>query len=479
MNHYMRGILRSCVDLGAWLWASGEEAVLRYGMARVFLSLVFAAFAWAAAAQEEVILTPEQVQVLAERAVQAGDFPAAERLSSLVLSGDPENPRALLTRAAVARAAGALDDAAELAARSHGLAENPAVRFEAAMLVADVRARQERFTTSQIWLRRADQAAPDARRRDIAANAYRQVSRANPFSVQLRFTAQPSNNVNNGAETTVIEIGGLPFSLNPSGQQLGGYEANVGMSLGYRLNEDQTQRTDLLSELFYRKIWLDSEAEETAPNVRASDFDYGALVLGLRHSRLVWPDLGVTRATGLLGQSWYGGDELARWGELQLSQQVRQGDDAFLTFGTSMRRELRLDDDINSNYSLALSLDRAQVFGDGRVSYGASVKNVWSNSNTVDNASVQLRGSWALGEVNGLRPTLTGSVERRNYHQFSTTGGTRRDTTASIGMTVVFPDVSYFGFAPQLEMRARRTWSNVDIYDRNAYSVGVTAVSRF
>ena len=82
-------------------------------------------------------------------------------------------------------------------------------------------------------------------------------------------------------------------------------------------------------------------------------------------SRVIWPELGVSRVTGLIGQSWYGGDALARWGEVQVSQVVRQGDAAQLTFGSVVRAEKRLDDDINSNRSLSLSVDRAQVVGDG------------------------------------------------------------------------------------------------------------------
>ena len=442
------------------------------GFAAVWLST-------AAVAQQEVVLTPAQAQVLAEQAAMAGEFATAERLSALVLSGDPENARALLVRGAVARSVGAFDEAADLAARAYAASDDPVVRFEAAMMVGDVRARQERFLTSELWLRRADQAAPDDRRRELAAAAFRQVSQANPLTIQLTFTARPSNNVNNGAETTVIEIGGLPFTLDPSGQQLGGYEASAGVSLGYRLSQDETQRTDLLGEVFYRKIWLDSEAKAAAPGVEGSDFDYGAVIAGIRHSRLVWPELGVSRVTGLLGQSWYGGERLARWGEVQLSQSVAQGEDALLTFGTALRTETRLDDDINSNRSVSLSLDRAQVVGDGRVSYGVVAKNVVSDSATVDLASVTLRGSWGLGTIGIVQPTLTGSVERRVYHEFVTVADGRRDTTAALGVTFVFPELSYYGFVPRLAIEARRTWSNVDIYDRNAYSVGLTAVSRF
>ena len=425
-------------------------------------------------------LTVLQARALAHQAALQGDLPLADALSSALLEQYPDDPQALLVRAVVARGVGRLDDAHDAAARAYHNTDIPALRFDAAMLAADIQTRREKFTSAQIWLRRADQAAPDEPRQQLVARAYQQVSRRNPLRVQLRFTARPSNNVNNGAETIVIDIGGLPFLLDPSGQQLGGYEASTGVSLSFRLSESETQKTEALGELFYRKIWLTSDAKAKAPGAKGSDFDYGVLIGGLRHQRLIWPEVGISRITGLVGQSWYGGDELARWGELQLGQTVEQGNNRRLNFGTVLRTEKRLDDDINSAVSLALTAEasRAAASG-GQYAFGGAVKNVWSDSATVDHFSTTLFASRAFDRIGAIRPSLRASVEQRVYHKFSTAPGGREDLSLSLGVDFVWPDISYYGFQPRLSLQARRTESNVDIYDRNEYSIGLTAVSRF
>ncbi|MDD9920707.1 MAG: hypothetical protein OXQ92_00255 [Boseongicola sp.] len=420
-----------------------------------------------------------QVRVLALQAAQAQDWATADALSSALLRDNPDDADALLVRALVARAAGDLDASAAAGRRSYELSTNPALKFEAAILVADVLNRQEKYTRSQIWLRRADQTAVRPEQKQLAANAYRSVSARNPLAVQLRFGARPTNNANNGAETTIIEIGGLPFVLDPSGQQLGGFEVSGGLSFSYRLDQGQRHRRDLVGELSARKIWLDSEAATLAPGVRSSDFDYAAAIVGVRERRLIWDDLGPTDITGLFGQSWYGGDALARWGELRLGQSVRRNDTSAFNFGTVLRSEKRLDDDINSSHALSLSAGYAGRLENGGFSVSATFKNVWSDSGTVDLFSTTLSARRAFDTIGSVRPTLHGSVEQRIYHKFATAPGGREDVSASIGLDVTWPGISYYGFSPQLELRARRTFSNVDIYDRNEYSAGLTAVSRF
>ena len=142
----------------------------------------------------------------------------------------------------------------------------------------------------------------------------RMCAKKNPLQVQLRFSLKPSKSVNNAAETAVIEIGGLPFRLDDSGVQLGGWEGAVGLSFGYRVSASETYRTDLLGEDFYAKVWLNSDAATLAPDASGSHFDYGNLAFGVRHRRLIWPELGPSTVTGVVGQSWYGGDPLARDG---------------------------------------------------------------------------------------------------------------------------------------------------------------------
>jgi len=216
--------------------------------------------------QDALTISVPQARTLARQALQVGNFALADRLSSVLLQNNPEDAEALLIRALTARAAGALDLAESAAADAYRASDNPILQFDAAFLVADIKARNEQYTRAQLWLRRADNVAPDEPRSDAVQRAFQNVSRRNPLGIQLRFTARPSNNVNNGAETLVIDLGGLPFNLDPSGQQLGGYEASTGVSLSYRLSEDETQKTEALAELFHRKIWLDSAAKDLAPS---------------------------------------------------------------------------------------------------------------------------------------------------------------------------------------------------------------------
>lgn len=433
-----------------------------------------------AEAAETVVVSAAQARAAALQAVREGRTEVAEALSSALLARDEGDAAALLVRALLRRDAGRLEEARAASAAAWRNAEAPALRFDAAFLTADILARQERLTRAQIWLRRADQAAPDPARRQLAAGAYQAVARRNPLQVSLRFGLKPSNNVNNGAETLTIDIGGLPFVLDDSGQQLGGWEASAGVSLGFRLSESRTHRTDAIADVFYRRVWLDDTAAATAPGVRGSDFDYGAVVGGIRHQRLIWAGLGPSSVTGIVGQSWYGGDALARWGEIQLGQIVRQGEDSAFHFGLQARIEKRLDDSVNDARSVALIGEYVRSLGgEGRYSLGASLRSVWSDAATVDNLALGLNASRSFGRIGSVEPRIGLAAEARDFRKWVATPGGRQDRTVSLSLDLRWPEVSYYGFVPQATLSARKTWSDVDIYDRNEVSLGLTAVSRF
>ncbi|MGI9390975.1 MAG: surface lipoprotein assembly modifier [Boseongicola sp.] len=454
---------------------------LKQAASFLFLTVFAASFA---AAQEPAppdgALSVQQARTLAQQAALQGNLQLADILSTALLEQDPDDPQALLVRAVVARGVGRFDEAHDAATRAYHNSDIPALRFDAAMLAADIQARREKFTSAQIWLRRADQIAPDEPRQRLVAQAYQQVTRRNPLQIQLRFSARPSNNVNNGAEDIVIDIGGLPFVIGPAGQQLGGFEAAAGASISYRLSESETHRTEALGEIYYRNIWLNSSAKAKAPGVKGSDFNYGVVIGGIRHSRLIWPEIGASRVTGLVGHSWYGGDPLDRFGELALDQTVEQGEGRWLNFGTVLRTDQVLDDSINSADSLTLSAELFRLTGSGGLySAGASLRNVWSDSATVDHFSTELFASRDFARIGAIVPSVRASFEQRIYHKFSTTPDGRDDLSLSLGVEIVWPDINYYGFRPQLSLLARRTESNVDIYDRKEYSIGLSAVSRF
>ena len=170
----------------------------------------------------------------ARQALNSGDHRISDAIASALLERNPEDADAWMIRALSLRGLGQLDEARATAMQAWQYGDQLLLRYEAAYLVADILARQERYSRSQFWLRRADQVAPDDARRQLVARAFASVRKRNPLQVQLRFSLKPSNNVNNGAETTVIEIGGLPFRLDDSGVQLGGWEGAAGLSFGYR-----------------------------------------------------------------------------------------------------------------------------------------------------------------------------------------------------------------------------------------------------
>ena len=442
----------------------------------IFVAAMTAILATPAVSQE----TPRSdIRSAARAALETGDLRAADALSSILISQNPDDADALLIRTIVARANGQTDIVATSATAAYRAAQTDAQKFDAAMLAGEAAARHERFTSAQIWLRRADHYAPE-QAKETVARAYRQVSARNPLAVRLSFGVTPSSNVNNGAETTTIEIGGLPFELGDGDQELGGYEATAGVSLSYRLSASKTQQTIALADLFGKKVWLNSKAKDEAPGVDGSDFDYAAIVLGLRHTRLVWPDLGPTHLTALIGQSWSGGAKQATWRELQALQVVSQSKTSSLRFGVTMRDEDRAGEPVNASQALGLSASWTKAQKSGAVlSLGATVKSTWSDSATVDNLALGLSASQSLPDWGAIRPSISLQAETRDYRKWSTTPGGRRDDSLALRFDLVWPGMTYYGFSPKASLSARRVFSDVDIYDRTSLSLGLTAVSRF
>ena len=268
--------------------------------------------------------------------------------------------------------------------------------------------------------------------------------------------------------------------MGDDAQQLGGYEGTLGVSLSYRLSADQTSRTDALFELFGKNVWLDSDAKRDAPGVEGSDFDYGAILVGVRLSRLIWPELGPSSVSASLGQSWSGGQREALWQEVQLQQTARQGEQAAWRYTVSLRNETRNDEPIKDSQALGFSATWTTVQNGGRnLSLGALVRSTWSDSGTVDNLALGLNASHTLPTWGVILPRVTAEAVTRDYRKWASTPVGRRDDTLNLSLEMTFPEFRYYGFSPKAALRARRAWSDVDIYDRRSLSVGLKAVSRF
>ena len=157
-------------------------------------------------------------------------------------------------------------------------------RMRASLLIADQYAASDHPFLARLWLRRAFELAPDSQTRTAIALMGRRISSANPLSLSAQISVAPSNNVNNVGKTNIIMIGGLPFSFGGNARPLSGIDASAAFSATYRLGQSPTFLTEAFAEASFRKVWLDSDAAEIAPDVGSTDFDQLGLSLGLRHS---------------------------------------------------------------------------------------------------------------------------------------------------------------------------------------------------
>ena len=450
----------------------------------VLTCLAAAALPGAPAAQTAgdaaVELTLEQARALARQSLSAGNLAAAAALSDTLLDQNPEDAEMLVVRAILARSAGDTDSARAAAERAYRISNDPAVKFDAAVIMANILAREESYFAAELWVRRADQFSETEQQSEITRTLFQQVRRANPLTVELRFSIRPSNNVNNGAEELEIEIGGLPFLLDALGQQLSGIETSAGVSLRYRLSESRDQRTEFLGEFFFRDVRLSSESSELVPFARDSDFDYGVVILGLRRAELIWPDIGPTVISGVAGQSWYGGEALSRWVEFTARQTVVLDDFRALTFSGIARIDRRQDNPINDSEQYEIGVDYRQAIENaGSYGLGASFRAYESASGTVDRNVFEVTADRIFGRMGAIEPRMTLTYRRENYLKFFILPDGRREDSITLDVAVRFPDFSFYGFIPEATLRARSVGANVDIYDRNEYAFGVTMVSRF
>lgn len=459
-------------------------AIKRFATATLIASAVVFASPVAAQDGENLEIPLAQASAIAQNALRDNRPDVAFAIAQAMLRRDPDDPEAHLIMAILARGAGDLDLADEAATLAWRNAETDQQRFDAAFLAADVAARQERLTSAQIWLRRADQNAPNEIAEQSVAQAYRGVSARKPLSVRLSFSVLPSNNLNNGSPPdTVFIVGPFPFSLENA---VPGTEASLGGSLSYRLSESARHRTEFLVQTYIRRAIIASEDIEafnagTSNDITRHEFDYGVLSFGISHRQAVFDGLGPTGVRVNYGASYYRNDHLASFGELALTQDVPVDDDTFLRYGLTLRDETRFDSDAASYVSQAASLDWFRQ-AEGGPAYGIGATFTYFNSAGATTKGRQLaaRARVVFAEpILGAKADLGLNLTLRDLPEFS--GGTgRRDLTSRAVFGLNFEDLSFYGFQPRVEFVRTETNSDLDQWDRRrSYSVGTTFVSRF
>ncbi|WP_424984780.1 tetratricopeptide repeat protein [Microbulbifer sp. S227A] len=435
-----------------------------------------------------VELNAAQVRNLAINALDAGDPGLAIELAKVVLKSDPKDPLAYYI---IARSYARLDDP-DLARRAAGYAYRNAdagpARFEAAQLAARMAFEGKRYSLSQLWLRRTAIHAPTEADKARVARDYKLLRRVNPWSLRLRGDLRPSDNVNNGSDTSRNIIDGVPDegTISGAGLALSGLIASLDIAPTYRLHVDDRSMTSLGARLYVERVALSDSARATAPEVSGSDFASTYAAMTLTHARTV----GSGRSRGQasvdigFGESWYGGARNYRFARLGVARSWRPDDET--RYGLRADAERRYDARYTTNDARVLSLGAEfgkELANGDTLNLALAYQDAEAVSINGTYSTVSMRGSYTLGRAVGPARLSVGLVMGyTNYDEFlfSLNGAVPRTDKSLYGdLTLIFDRYDYAGFVPTLRLRTGRKDSNFSRFSSREFSVSLGVGSKF
>ncbi len=449
-------------------------------LAAVAASAGMALLAPAPALAETVTLAPAEARQLALQALQVHDASTAQRMARAALLARPDDVEARLILSAALTTGGEARLGEDEARRALADATTPEDRHRAERAVAAALTAQGAHTRAQVWLRRAAQSAPDARARAATVRSYRAVRRANPWHGELRLGVAPSSNINNGSAQDRMRIGGLDFDLSGSAQALSGLETTFGGGVDWQTVLGQRTRLTLGADAVSQRYRLSSEARDQAPGAENSDYARDTVEFSAALRFVAAPDAPPWDAELTLGHSWYGGEDIARYGELELTRGLRLGADTLGWVEVWGRVAERLDNDLRSSDASGVSFRLAhRIDGGALLSFGIGLSDTRSDSALVAHDAATLSLGYRLAQpVLGAQAELSAQLGRADYDG-PVYGMLREDRSMGIGASLFFRDHDLYGFAPVLDLSARRTESSVDLYDTRDLGLSVSLRSTF
>ncbi len=440
-------------------------------------------------AESEQRLTLEEGRQLALQALQADQPELTLQVARGLLQANPRDAGVyyLVANAHARRGNPYLGRRA--AAKAYRFSENSDAKFQAAQLAAQLSYRENRHTLSQIWLRRTAIHAPNEEIEERVAQDYRLVRAQNPWFFRFRGDLKPSNNVNNGSDTALQIIDGVPVAgtLNGAAQALSGLITTADIITTYRLRGDQRSATTLGGRLYVQRVALSSDAQAQAPWLRNSDFDSTYAEVSLRHAFAIGElDSGDSGFVDLAyGTSWYGG--YRSYDFVRLS-----GERRWRLRGGQI---LRVDALIENRHNARFLTNDAEIYGVGArftqpLKNGDQVHLVLALRDT--NAqrangtyqAASLRTAYEFGRSIGPMRVGAGLVLGYADYPVFRSGlffvpGGRQDRSIYGDVSMLFDQYDYAGFAPMLRLRAGRKSSNDSRYDIQEFSVSLGIESKF
>ena len=426
---------------------------------------------------QNIRLSPEAALGVARQALERGDLALAAGIADAFIARNPEDYRARILRALVAQRRGNLDVASENARAAYRAAINDAQRFESAWLVANVLGAQKRWERSKLWLRRADEAAPNEAAKRRVTEAYRVARRESPLSIQLSFAVRPTDNLNKGSDR----------DITTTQSAIRGTEASASASISYRIHANAKSRTELFFQNYTRLAFPEGDFETEVPGSDSRYFDFVVATVGVSHQRVLFENLGPTGIRLSYGGSYFRNEHLNSFANVGLSQVVRLNERESLRFGFDWRDETRIDARLSSTISRSVSADwTRRLGGAASMSFGAAYTAYNSGSTVREGKQLEFRASrtWDA-KLLGATPDARLSYALRYLPIFDdnpfdglpAAGRVDRVTRLTLGLT--FNDYSWYGFVPRVEIQRAAQNSTLEEWSWSDNSIGVTLVSRF
>ena len=439
------------------------------------------------APKQSLAMSLPQARAMALDLIRFGHLDGAEQIVTGLLKADPEDVEAHYLKARAAEAKGDAKTAGQAARRMFRLAENPDARFAASALAARAALAQEQYTVSQLWLRRAYQAAPNDHAEDIVAQDYRRVRAINPFRFSLQASVTPSSNVNDGSSDDYNTIAGQDAVgiLSGSAKALDGVEAQAELDLSYRIAKGDLWRTTALYEHYERRVRLSGDSKDQAPDLEDADFAQTTIRAGLSHQAM----LANGRAGGRLGWSggrtWYGGEELHDFQKQEVEGWVRLTPK--LRFSSVYAREFRYPDmaaaETERYDTLGLGVSMS-LPGGSRIGATLSGRVSDPRAEFQDGTAQSVSVSYAHGRpLMGVGLSGFVSVSEQDYPDYIVglldVPGGRQDRAWAAGLSMELNAFDYAGFVPEVSLNAQTRDSNVSRFDTEELSVRIGITSAF
>lgn len=158
---------------------------------------------------------------------------------------------------------------------------------------------------------------------------------------------------------------------------------------------------------------------------------------------------------------------------------VRVSETSMLKSSVLLRNSERKDNPINDSLSILAALNWQISSRDAYFSTGIFFETVITDSPLLESTAKGATVSAILSRSLGISPSAQIKYDQREFTKWAGGANRRADKSVSAEFAFDFTNIDYFGFSPVLNFGYRKVSSNVDIFDREGATVGLTVKSRF